>query len=197
MAGEPILLLMAGLPGSGKTTLGLALSRVLGWPLLDKDTLKSAMLSAGIGESLAGPASYALLLALGRDLLVEQRLSVILDSPAGYPSVIEQARAIAQEGNAILKVILCLADQNLRNDRVAARLNRPSQPAKPDGSATLGDGRQRFSHLPADTLLLTTTGPVEALLPNALVYVNRAPTRHELPSLEISSLPEGSRPRVG
>ena len=102
-----------GCPGSGKTTLALALSHALGWPMLDKDTLKSVLLTCGIAEALAGPASYEVLLSLGRDLLVEQRLSVILDSPAGYPSVVERAQAIALDGGARLSVILCLAEQGL------------------------------------------------------------------------------------
>jgi predicted kinase len=165
------LLLMAGLPGAGKTTLGLALSRALGWPLLDKDTLKSAMLACGIAEQRAGPASYELLLALGRDLIVEQHLSVILDSPAGYPRVIERAQVIVREGGARLAIILCLAGRELRTERVAGRINRLSQPMRPDGSATPGDGRQRFSHLPVSTLCLSTIPPVEDLLPEALAYL--------------------------
>jgi len=171
MPADRTLLLMAGLRGTGKTTLALALSRNLGWPALDKDTLKSAMLASGVAEALAGPASYELLFALGHDLIVEQRLCVILDSPAGYPSVVERAREIAQEGGAMLKVILCLAEQGLRNERVAARLNRPSQPLKPDGSSTPGDGRRRFDHLPAGTFLLTTAAPIEAVLAEALAYL--------------------------
>ncbi|MEO7077131.1 MAG: AAA family ATPase [Ktedonobacterales bacterium] len=70
---------MAGLPGAGKTTL--ALGRALGWPVVDKDTLKSSLLDGDVPEELAGPASYKLLLAMGRDLCARQGLTVILDSP--------------------------------------------------------------------------------------------------------------------
>jgi len=34
------LVLMAGLPGAGKTTLAYALGRELGWQVIDKDTYK-------------------------------------------------------------------------------------------------------------------------------------------------------------
>jgi predicted kinase len=91
------LVLMAGLPGAGKTTLALALGRALGWPVVDKDTLKSPLLKLGIANEVAGPASYTLLLALARDLLVHQRLSVILDSPAAYPRVVAgRARSLVR-----------------------------------------------------------------------------------------------------
>jgi len=79
------LVLMAGMPGAGKTTPALALGRSLGWPVIDKDSLKSPMLTKGISNDLAGPASYALMLAMADDLLVRQRLSAILDSPGRFP----------------------------------------------------------------------------------------------------------------
>ncbi len=43
---RPILLLMAGHPGAGKSTLALAIGCALGWPVLDKDTLKSTLLQS-------------------------------------------------------------------------------------------------------------------------------------------------------
>jgi signal recognition particle GTPase len=54
LSGEenPTLLLMAGLPGAGKTTLALALGRILHWPVVDKDTLKSTLLLADIPEQM-------------------------------------------------------------------------------------------------------------------------------------------------
>lgn len=67
---SPTLVLMAGPPGAGKTTLALALSRALGWPSVDKDTLKSSMLAAGVPEEIAGRASYDLMFDVGRDLLL-------------------------------------------------------------------------------------------------------------------------------
>ena len=64
---QPTLVLMAGPPGAGKTTLALAIGHARGWPVIDKDTLKSAMLTVGVAEALAGPGSYELLNDLGRD----------------------------------------------------------------------------------------------------------------------------------
>ena len=43
---SPILVLMAGLPGGSKTMLALALGKELGWPVLDKDTVKTTLLEA-------------------------------------------------------------------------------------------------------------------------------------------------------
>jgi predicted kinase len=165
----PTIVLMAGLPGSGKTTLALALGRALGWPVIDKDTLKTAMLAAGVAEAIAGPAGYELMFDLGRDLVVGQRLSAILDSPAAYPICTEKALEIALAAGARLKVVLCLADPPTRNRRLAQRAARLSQ-LTADNPAT-GDGRARFTHLPGDTLILQTVRPLDALIAHALAYV--------------------------
>jgi predicted kinase len=158
----PTLVLMAGMPGAGKTTLALALGRALGWPVIDKDTLKTTLLDVGVTEEIAGRASYELLLELGRDLLVSQRLSVVLDSPAAYPVVIERAVALARQANAHLKILLCLAERDIRNQRVATRTSRRSQPV--GISTTDGDGRSRFDFLPADALPVDTTRPLPDLI---------------------------------
>ncbi len=39
-AGAGLLVVVGGLPASGKTTLAIPLSRELGLPLFDKDTIK-------------------------------------------------------------------------------------------------------------------------------------------------------------
>jgi len=163
---SPTLVLMAGMPGSGKSTLALALGRALGWAVIDKDTLVATLLAHGIPEEIAQPASYDLLFAIGRDLLLDQRLSVILDSPAGVAAVVERADALAREAKATFKVVLCLADQETRNQRVAERIGKLSQPVRQ--STTPGDGRERFAHLPAETLLVETTRPLPELIASVM-----------------------------
>lgn len=172
----PTLVLLAGPVGAGKTTLALALSRALGWPTVDKDTLKSPLLEAGVPEAIAGRASYDLLFAVGGDLLIRQGCSVILDSPAGYPAVVRRAEALAGEAGAALRVVLCLADPTLRNRRLAERPARPSQLTA--DAATLDDGRERWAPLlPPHTLRVRTERPVEELLQRVVPYLLGAEPR--------------------
>ena len=112
------LVLMAGMPGTGKTTLALALGRTFGWPVIDKDSLKSPLLTIGVSEELAGPASYALMLEMAHDLLVQQGLSVILDSPGRFPFVLERVLDMTEQVGANLKIIRCVANRELRNQRL-------------------------------------------------------------------------------
>ncbi len=86
---------MAGLPGRGKSTLFLALSRALGWPVVDKDIFDGLLRTAGISGDAPVSLAYTLMFALARDLLSEQRLPVILDCPDAYPARMEEAVTLA------------------------------------------------------------------------------------------------------
>jgi len=172
MMERPTLTLMAGPPGVGKTTLAVAAARMLRWPVIDKDTLKSCLLNAGMAEEIAGPSSYDLMFDIGKDVLVDQRLSVILDSPAGYPSVVERACGLARQAEADLKFILCLADPSVRAVRLAQRTARPSQ-WKVDLMAE-EDVRQRrwwASLLPSDSLVLDMAQATDDLVQAVVPYL--------------------------
>jgi predicted kinase len=168
----PVVLLMAGLPGSGKSTLAKAAGRGLGWPVLDKDTVKSTLLELGAGEDLAARASYVLLEELARDLVVEQGLSVILDTPSSYEEVIEAAQRIAADAGGTLRVVLCEAPRETRAKRLATRKRRASHVMEIDEDAEALIQR-RFERLPQDAVRLWTEGP-----PNGMVEQIVALMRH-------------------
>ena len=109
------LLAMKGPPGSGKSTLAQALSRRLGWPLIDKDDVRDLLDDAPPG------LAYAIMFNVGRRQL-RQGLSVICDSPLGYRRTYERAAQIADETGASLAVIEChCPDEGVWRQRIAAR----------------------------------------------------------------------------
>ncbi len=170
---SPTLVLMAGQAGAGKTTLALALGSRLGWPVIHKDTVKSGLLELGASEDLAGQASYTLLYDLARDLLVTQARSLIIDSATLYRRAIEVNSEIVAEAGGRLRVLLCKADIETRQQRVGVRQSRLS------GALELDSAREAmsFAHLPATTLTLNTDSAPEGLIGQALAYV----TGEELP----------------
>ncbi len=166
-ADQLTLVLMAGLPGTGKSTLSLAVGRALGWPVVDKDIFDAVLRASGIAENPTAIA-YDLMLALAKDLLAEQRLSVILDCPGGYPARVEQAAALAREAGARFNVVLCLAERDERNRRMAREVPQAAREWRPPprrrSSDIVGDGRDEFPHLPAAALLIETTRPMDEVV---------------------------------
>ncbi len=163
------LVFMAGMPGTGKTTLALALGQTRGWPVIDKDSLKSPLLTGGVSSEVAGPASYTLMLEMAQDLLLKQHLSIILDSPGRFPFVLEQVKEMTERAGARLKIIQCESPRELRNLRLTSREARPSQ-WREDAGLSDEEEREMFAHLPENTLILDTVSPLEDCLASAYTY---------------------------
>ena len=112
------LLAMKGLSGCGKSTLSRALSRQLGWPLIDKDDIRD-LLDDGIPA--AGPLAYDIMFHVARRQLL-QGMSVICDSPLTGTRGYEHAQEIAHEAHASLAILECTcSDHVLWQQRIEGR----------------------------------------------------------------------------
>ena len=83
------LVMMAGLPGSGKTTLAYALGRELGWQVIDKDKDRELLVEQGFDEDRAGKVAYELSFAHARTLLTRHHISAILDTAALHHFILD------------------------------------------------------------------------------------------------------------
>ena len=87
----------------------------------------------------------------------------------------EEAVELARSAGARLKVILCLADRDTRNERMARPVPRPSRewrhPARRRPSDVEGDGREQFHHLPPGAFLARTTRPQAELVADVVAYL--------------------------
>jgi predicted kinase len=112
------LIAMKGFAGSGKSTLAHALSRELGWPLIDKDDVKD-LLDGHV--QAAGPLAYAIMFNIARRQLL-QGLNVICDSPLTGNISYERAQFAAKEALASLAIVECLcSDESLWQQRINGR----------------------------------------------------------------------------
>jgi len=112
------LIAMRGLPGCGKSTLSRALSKHLGWPLVDKDDVRDLL--GGELPGIGGLA-YEIMFNIARRQLL-QGLSVICDSPLVARVSYDRAQAIANETQANLAVIECIcSDESLWRNRITER----------------------------------------------------------------------------
>lgn len=164
------LLLMAGLPGAGKTTLASALGHELGWHVIDKDKRKQALMDQGVDDETSGWRAYDESFDKVSEVLSIWRSSVILDCAALHKFILAKARDIVSSvEHAQLKVILCVADRDLRNERLR---KRPAQiTAIHVDPATTIDYLQHFEHLPPDKLTLFTNISVGECCAQALQYL--------------------------
>lgn len=129
------------------------------------------MLESSISDEQVQPAAYDTCFALTRDLLVRQRRLMTLDTPFVYPVVLERAVRVCDEARAILIPVLCSADRDVRNRRVATRPAMRSQPA--GQSRTPGYARERFSHLPVDRIEIVTDGAIDDAILKAVGAIRR------------------------
>ena len=98
------LLVLKGLPGSGKSTLGRALAQKLGWALVDKDDIKDIIDGHSDG---AGRLAYEVMFNIARRQLRVGN-SAICDSPLTYEELYRQACRLAREEDASLAVVECV-----------------------------------------------------------------------------------------
>jgi predicted kinase len=166
---KPTLLMLAGLPGTGKSTLAAALAAALNWPVLDKDIVNTVLLEAHLPQVQAGPLAYELVLTLAHALVVQHQQSLILDTAGRQPIILARARTITQDARGQLKVIRCVAPAAVRQARLRGRASGPSQWTS--DQTTLDQETAWYAHLPADTLILPSDQAVEKLLPVTLSFV--------------------------
>ncbi|CAD7697486.1 unnamed protein product [Ostreobium quekettii] len=93
---KPVLMLLKGHPGCGKSTLGRNVARSLGWSLVDKDDAKGALQRCAIECAGVDAVSYDIMFSAARTLL-RVGLSVIVDCPLSRRALYDKASALAEQ----------------------------------------------------------------------------------------------------
>jgi len=164
------LVMMAGLPGAGKTTLAYALEKELGWRVIDKDKYRSTEFRDELDDELASRKAYDLSFTEIYHTLKEEQASVIFDTAALHSSIVDTVEEIAGSIAGVqLKVVLCVIDKEERDIRLR---NRPEQYTRNTvDPATIADYLQLFDHLPTDRYTLHTHISPEECLMKTKAYI--------------------------
>lgn len=119
---KPTLLVLSGMPGTGKTTLAGALAKQTKLPVFSVDPIESAILDSGIARSFeTGLAAYLVAIAFA-----EARLKLgqgaIVDAVNSVSWAKQQWRKLARRYGAKLRIIECVcSDERLHLRRLSRR----------------------------------------------------------------------------
>lgn len=169
MAPDLQLIVFAGLPATGKTTLARAVARELRAAYLGKDTIRDAVIEVARemkveqGPELARPVAYTLLVNLARDNL-SLGVPVVLDSPARYSTFREKLENLARNYDASLKLIECICtDEAQLRERVERQGSWTSYQQE----------RSAFERLIGPRLVVDTAEPVMLNVRKVMTYLGR------------------------
>ncbi|NUS44542.1 MAG: AAA family ATPase [Mycobacteriaceae bacterium] len=143
------LVLVGGLPGTGKSTLACMLARQSGATVLATDTVRQELVRAGKIDGPAGildsgryaPAAVTAVYATLRkraETLLRQGHSVILDASWSDPTERRRARALAVDTYADLHEFRCVVDPDIAQRRLRLR-GRTDSEVTPSIAADIAD----------------------------------------------------------
>jgi predicted kinase len=148
-----MLIVIGGLPGTGKTTLARLLAAHLHAVHLRVDTIEQAIVRSGLARHPVGPAGYVIGYALAEDLL-RQGLTVIAESV--NPLAVTRnswQNAGSQAAVPVVEVEVICSDADEHRDRVTTRsIDIPDLPL-PDWQEVLNRDYEPWNreHLVIDT----------------------------------------------
>lgn len=123
--GRPLLVIIHGAPGSGKTTLARHLRQSVTLPILGKDDLKELLFET-IPQSdrdfsrLQGAVAFDMLYAFARQFL-SQGQSVVIEGAFWPDRSRKEIQAILDETNAKVLELFCHVDEEVRLERFRQR----------------------------------------------------------------------------
>jgi predicted kinase len=165
------LILVSGLPGSGKSTVADGLSRSLSIPVFSIDPIEAAMWRNGLAKSETGIAAYEVAAALADEHL---RLghSVIIDAVNPIEAPRKGWRNLAAKYRADLKIIECIcASEAVHRRRIEARRRNIDGMPETPWSRVL-ERRAEYEPWTDQRLTLDTSDSTpEKLLRDALDYL--------------------------
>ena len=169
-----MLIVLSGLPGTGKSAIAEGLARAFAIPVLSVDRIESAIIRAGLPRGVeTGYAAYMVAETVA-DATLHLGLGCVIDAANYVEPGRDLWRRLAARAGSTMKVIVCtLPDEDTHRARLNARDRDLAR-----GEPTWDDVEtQRAEWTPWEEqhLVLDSTRPIETNLAEALRYV-RSPS---------------------
>lgn len=169
-----MLIVLSGLPGTGKSTIADGIARARQTPAFSVDPIESAIVRAGIPATFeTGLAAYLI-----AETMAERNLAAGLDAVIDAVNAVEEARdmwrGLAARHAVELRIIECLvSDGDLHRTRLASRRRGLAfaEPSWDDVERRKGE----WTTWPEPHLTLDAADPADANMAKALDYVSARP----------------------
>lgn len=160
------LIIICGLPGTGKTTLAAELSARLKIFCLHKDSIKESLYESMRFSTLEdskklGYPSVKAILDLAEENL-SRGIDVILESPFNFPEEGELFKTWEKTYNLSIFSIILQLKENERKKRFATRERHRSHHDN-ERTREYESAKDSYDHMPEKKIFLTTTRPTKEL----------------------------------
>jgi len=168
---------MAGLPGSGKSTIAELIGQQLGKPLVSVDPIESSILRAGIdSDQPTGLAAYLVAETLAESIVRSRRGGVIIDAVNAVLPAREQWVNLAKRLGEPLKFVeVVCSDPAIHRARLEARSRNLPNLAEPTWHAVEQslDEYAEWTGPSADAARITldSVEPLEVIVERAIAFL--------------------------
>lgn len=168
----PYLIVMAGLPGTGKSELARALAKELSAVVLDKDVIREAMFSRKKVEYSTQQDDLVVVHMLERAAqIVGTGKTVILDGrPFSHKYQVEKARKCADKMCVPLRMILCTCPEKIALERIESSAGR--HPAMNRNAELYRRLKQEFEPIETAHLVVDSNQSIKQCKKQALEWIN-------------------------